>query len=393
MSDYDQPFDRTESQAEKWDKEVLAEKYGSDDVLPFWIADMDFPASPAILERLAQRTRQATFGYERRPESLVGAVQHWNATRHNWTIDASAVRFTSGTMHSITQMLETFTNTGDGVIIQPPVYFQFHKAVQLSGRNVVLNPLQLVGGRYELDFDDLERKAATASTKALLLCNPHNPVGRVWRREELQRVADICLQHDVIVLADEVHADFVFSDHSYTPFLSLSDEVAQHSVSFLSPAKPFNIPSIATGFTVIPNSELQDSFDRLSEASLLDHVGAFGCVATQAAYTESAQWLDATIKYVQQNVDFLCEAVEQRISGVDVVRPEGTFLAWLDFRKLQLSTDQLEAFLAKEAKIALKPGQSFGAAGEGFCRMSIGCSRDLLKQAISRLEQALATKL
>lgn len=392
MPDFNRPFDRTESLSEKWDAEVLTQQFGSGDVLPFWIADMDFRASSAIVERLVQRTQQQTFGYESRPQSLVNAILKWNATRHKWAIDANAVCFTAGTMHSIAQMLKAFTSRHDGIIIQPPAYFPFLHAIEDCDRKVIANELQLIDGRYEMDFDDLEQKAAASSTKVLLLCNPHNPVGRVWEREELQRVAEICLRHDVLVVSDEVHGDFVFEGHPYTPFPSLSHEVAQHSVCCLSPAKAFNIPSIATGFAVIPNDSLRAAFDRESSQSLLNHVNAFSCVATEAAYSDSMQtngWLDSAVDYVQQNADHLCEAVKDRIPGVDVVRPEGTFLAWLDFRQLEMSPAQLDEFLAKEAKIALKAGHAFGPSGEGFYRMSIACSRTLLDEAIQRLEQAV----
>lgn len=396
MLDFDQPFDRTKSRSEKWDKAVLAKKFGRDDVLPFWIADMDFAASPAIVERLADRIGQRTFGYETVPQSLVDAILQWNKVQHDWTICHDSVCFTAGTMHSITQMLRAFTDSGEGIMIQPPVYFQFESAIQNTGRKVVANPLRLIDGRYEMDFDDLEQKAVDPSTKVLLLCNPHNPVGRVWSVEELQRVAEICGRHDVLVIADEVHGDFVFAGHKYTPFPSLSRDVAERSVSCLSPAKAFNIPSIAARFAVIANDSLRSAFDAEADKSLLNHVNAFSMVATESAYratagsSDSAVWLQNAIESVQRNADILCEAVDQRIPGVTVIRPEGTFLAWLDFRQLGVSTEQLKTLLVQDAGLALKAGHSFGPTGEGFCRMSIACSGTLLETAISRLEQAVA---
>ncbi len=391
MFDFDQPFDRTKSLSEKWDPAVLMQKFSRSDVLPFWIADMDFAASPAIIERLSERTQQGTFGYETTPLSLIDAIVQWNADRHNWMIPTESLCFTAGTMHAIAQMLQAFTQRGDGVVIQPPVYFQFESAIRNTDRKVVSNPLRLTDGRYQMDFEDLEQKAAQPATKVLLLCNPHNPVGRVWAVEELQQVAEICGRHNVLVITDEVHADFVFSEHTYTPFSSLSPEVAQRSISCLSPAKAFNIPSIATRFAVIPNTELRAAFVSQSSKSLLNHVDAFSAVATQAAYGEkSTEWLKAAIEYVQRKADILCEAVDKRIPGVNVIRPEGTFLAWLDFRQLGLSAAQLETFLVHDAGIALKVGHSFGPEGDGFARMSIACSRTLLETAISQLEQAVA---
>lgn len=397
MPDFDQPFDPARSRSEKWDRDALTRTFGSDEVLPFWIADMDFSPSPAITKRLSQRVDQGTFAYETKPLSLINAVLRWNASRHDWTIDASDVRLTAGTMYSITQLLALFTNELDGVIIQPPVYFQFQHAIQGSGRTVVPNPLRLANGRYEMDLDDLEEKAADPSTKVLLLCNPHNPVGRVWNRDELQHVADICLRHEVLVISDEVHGDFVFSNHTYTPFLSLSHDATENAVSCLSPAKPFNIPAIASSISIIPNQSLRNLFDRQTNNLMLNHIHALSCVATEAAYGEmseapnATQWLDAAIGYVEKNADFLCKSIKDRIPGVDVITPEGTFLAWLDFRQLGLSVDPLDAFLANDAKIALKAGHFFGPSGEGFCRMSIGCSRALLEEAVERLEKAIGT--
>ena len=389
MTDFETQLDRSRTSSEKWNRQVLLEKFGTTDVLPFWVADMDFAASAVIRERLAERVSQSDFGYEIPPEGMFAAVADWFAARHDWAIDRRHICFSESTLNGIAVVLELFSQPGDGVIIQPPVYFQFQSVIERSQRSVVTNPLQLNDGCYQIDFEDLEQKAAAPETKILLLCNPHNPVGRAWRRGELQRVADICLKHNVLVVSDEVHADFVFDGHCFTPFGSLSPEVAQQSMSCLSAAKTFNIPAITNGFVVIANDDYRARFRTFSQRMFLGKINSLAAVATEAAYRAAGTWVDECVRYVERNANFLRDALRQRVPEVRLIQPESTFMTWLDFRLLNMPPERVENFLISEARLGLKAGHSFGKSGEGFARMAIGCPRSLLQDAVSRLEKAV----
>jgi len=389
MIDFDKSIDRSQTASEKWSKDVLRKQFGRDDVLPFWVADMDFEAPPAVCDRLMQRAEDRVFGYEDRQTSLAAAIMDWYSRRHNWQFDEAALCFGRGTLNTIAMVLSLHTEEGDGVIIQPPVYFDFEQIIRDNNRTVVSNPLQIVDGRYEMDFADLERRAAEPRTKVLILCNPHNPVGRVWTRNDLQRLGQICIQHNVLVVSDEVHGDFVFKDHTFTPFASLAKEFAQQSFSCLSPAKTFNIPAVVENLVVISNPEYCSDFRRCAQRLSLNRINAFSVAAMEAAYGDSEEWLNQAIGYVHENVRYLRDELENRIPGVRLVEPEATFLAWLDFRRLGLGRERLERLLVQEARLAFKSGHSFGPEGDGFARMAIACPRSLLEEAVSRLEHAV----
>lgn len=390
MTNFEINHDRSQTSSEKWNRQVLREQFGTDDVLPFWVADMDFDAPAAVLDCIRKRAERPLYSYEVHPEAMFSAAVEWNARRHDWQFSQSEICFSQSTLAAVALLLNQLTSEGDGVIVQPPVYFQFQAAIEQNRRTVVSNPLLLADGRYKMNFDDLETKAADPKTKILLLCNPHNPVGRVWKRGELQQVAEICLRHNVTVIADEVHGDFVFAGHSFTPFCSLSAEVAQASISCSSPAKTFNIPAITNSFVVISDASVRAEFLRHKERLFLDKINGFAAVATQAAYAEGQPWLDQAIEYVDQNARFLQDALRSRIPAVKLIRPESTFMAWLDFRAIDKPGSQLDEFLVKQARLALKTGHSFGPQGEGFARMAIGCSRTLIEQAVERLGKAIS---
>lgn len=390
MTDFDTISDNAQSSSEKWSPLILRDKFGTDDVLPFWVADMDFDAPEVVQQQIVSRAHQGLYSYETRPDAMFRAVIEWNARRHNWHIEERYLCFSQSTLSAVALLLTQLTSEGDGVIIQPPVYFQFQTVIEMNHRSVVTNPLRLKNGRYEIDFDDLDAKAANPRTKVLLLCNPHNPVGRVWQRDELQRVADICLRRNVKVMADEVHGDFVFGGHSFTPFCSLSHELAQLSVSCTSAAKTFNIPSVTNGFVVIPNDGLRAEYCRQIDQLFLQKINSFTAVATEAAYRSGHEWLDQAVGYVEDNARYLEDAFASRIPQVKLIKPEATFMVWLDFRKLGLATQPLEEFLVREARLALKSGHSFGPQGEGFARMAIGCPRSLLEEGVSRLATAIS---
>ena len=388
MIDFDLVIDRSGSPAEKWNKPALLKHFGRDDLLPFWVADMEFKAPPTVYGSLIERAENGIFGYEYKQASLYNAIIQWYSTRHHWKIDKPDLRFSRGILNAISMLINLHTEEGDGIIIQPPVFFEFRLAIRDNKRNVIRNPLKRIDERYQMDFDDLEEKAADPRTKMLILCNPHNPVGRVWRRDELQRVGEICKEHHVLVVSDEIHGDFVFKGHKYIPFASISDEIARNSFTCLSPAKTFNIAAVTDGIVIIRNEEYRKQYDQFSGQLLINKTNAFSVIAMETAYQTGGEWLDQVLDYLQGNQSYLNDYLIDRIPKVRLVEPEGTFLAWLDFRELGMEAKELEVFLAQKARLALNSGYWFGRQGAGYARMTIACPQSMLKEALARLEHA-----
>jgi cystathionine beta-lyase len=388
MIDFDLVIDRSGSPAEKWNKPALLKHFGRDDLLPFWVADMEFKAPPTVYGSLIERAENGIFGYEYKQASLYNAIIQWYSTRHHWKIDKPDLRFSRGILNAISMFINLHTEEGDGIIIQPPVFFEFRLAIRDNKRNVIRNPLKRIDERYQMDFDDLEEKAADPRTKMLILCNPHNPVGRVWGRDELQRVGEICKKHHVLVVSDEIHGDFVFKGHKYIPFASISDEIARNSFTCLSPAKTFNIAAVTDGIVIIRNEEFRKQYDQFSGQLLINKTNAFSVVAMETAYQTGGEWLDQVLDYLQGNLSYLNDYLIDRIPKVRLVEPEGTFLAWLDFRELGMEAKELEVFLAEKARLALNSGYWFGRQGAGYARMTIACPQSMLKEALARLEHA-----
>ena len=390
MTDFDKIYDRSQSPSEKWDKSLMQEHFGRDDLLPFWVADMEFQAPLEVLSGLAERAQNGIFGYEFRPDSLYDAIIHWYESRHQWTINKTDCCFSQGVMNAITIIINQHTEKGDGIIVQPPVFFEFRIAIAENKRKMVRNPLIKTEQGYTMDFDDLESQAAKPRNKILILCNPHNPVGRVWTKEELQRVGDICFKHNVLVISDEIHADITYKNHSYTPYMkAVSDEIAKQSFACLSPAKTFNIASVTDAIVVIPNPEYLERYETFAEQYFLEKPNTFTVAAMESAYANGGPWLDSFLVYLQANLDFLKAYLEQQLPQVKLVEPEGSFLVWLDFTELGMDAKELEAFLVQEARIALNSGYWFGRQGAGYARMTIACPRVMLEEGLSQLKQAI----
>lgn len=383
MFNFDEEIDRREVPALKWHELVL----GADgaDLFPAGVADMDFRAPPPVLAAMEKRLRHGVFGYETVPERLMPALTGWFETRHGWAIDAAHVLRAPNVLDSLAIAASLFTDPGDGIIVQPPVFFDFFDIIAENGREMIANPLILADRRYEMDFDGLERLAADPRARMLYLCNPHNPVGRVWNRDELERLADVCRRHGVLVVADEIHADITFSGHPYTPFATIDE---QNSITCISPAKSFNIASCSSSFTVIADEARRRAFQAENSRLTVNKNKAFASVAMTAAYSEGGPWLEAAIDYIAENLDLL-RARLAGLPGVHLIEPEGTFLLWLDFRDLGLAPDDLTAFLRQQAKWAVTRGIAFGPEGAGFARVNIACTRARLADALDRLEVAL----
>ncbi len=352
------------------------------------VADMDFKAPPPVLAAMQKRLEHGIFGYEAVPDKLFPALAYWQKSRHGWNIDPAHILRAPNILNILSIAASIFTDPGDGVIVQPPVFFDFFDILKENHRNLIANPLLLTAGRYEMDFAGLEQKASDPRTKMIYLCNPHNPVGRVWTANELRHLGDICLANNVLVVSDEIHADITFPGHPYTPFASLGPEYADNCITCLSPAKSFNIASCCSAFTIISSEKHRKAFQVENSRLTVNKNNAFASAAMLAAYSQSGPWLDDVLLYLQENISL----VSQRLGGIDkvgLIEPEGTFLLWLDFTKLELQPADLTAFLRGKAHWAVTRGEAFGVEGEGFARLNIACPRTVLDDAMNNLVSAI----
>ena len=384
---FDEQIDRRAVPALKPHPMVL----GADgmDLFPAGVADMDFRVAPVIAQAMQDRLAHGVFGYETVAPGLYPALTDWVETRHGWRIDPAHILRAPNVLNALAIAASLFTDEGEGIIVQPPVFFDFYDIIQENGRVAVRNPLILERGRYRMDFEGLERLARDPQNRMLFLCNPHNPVGRVWTRAELDRLAAICRDNGVLVVADEIHADITFPGHAYTPFASLSQADARNSVTCLSPAKSFNIAACCSSFTIVPDDGMRRAFQAENSRLTVNKNNAFANAAMEAAYRGGGPWLDAAMAYLAGNLDLVRQTLA-RCDRVQLIEPEGTFLLWLDFRALGLAPDDLTAFLRQEAGLAPTRGQSFGPEGQGFARLNIACPRAPLAAALGRLEDALS---
>ena len=386
MMDFDKLIDRRIYPTQKWNPTDLKQHFGSDDLLPFWIADMDLPAPPSVVNTLVTRAEHGLYGYEYRPDSFYDALIGWYQRRHQWTMERSHIESCPGVLSALAILINQHTDEGDGIILQPPVFFEFRLIVRKNGRKIVKNPLRLVDGQYQMDFVDLEEKAADPRNKLLILCNPHNPVGRVWRREELEQVAAICHKHNVLVVSDEIHGDIVYQPHRYLPYATVSETAVNHSFTLLSPAKTFNLAGMVDGLVVIPNDDYRQQYAHFADRYQINRTNVFTSAAVEAAYREGEGWLEALLTYLGQNV----AAMQAHLQPpVKLIEPEGTYLVWLDFRELGLEPQELSQFLAQKAGLALNFGYWFGGEGAGFARMNIATPRPLLVRALTQLNHAV----
>ncbi len=383
---FDEEIDRRLVPALKVHPRVLG-RDGAD-LFAAGVADMDFKAPPPVLDALRRRLEHGIFGYEAVPDGLIPALTGWLRSRHGWRVEEGHILRAPNVLNALAIAASLFTGEGDGVIVQPPVFFDFFDILRENHRGLIANPLVLEDGAYRMDFDDLERKAADPRARMIFLCNPHNPVGRVWRPDELRRLGDICARHDVLVVSDEIHGDVTFSGYRYTPFASLGPVYGANAITCLSPAKSFNIAACCSAFTVISDESRRAAFQAENSRLTVNKNNAFANVAMEAAYREGGPWLDAALAYLEGNVALVRERL-QDLATVRMVEPEGTFLLWLDLRQLGLAPDDLTAFLRKQARWAVTRGPAFGEEGVGFARVNIACPRARLANALDRLEEAI----
>lgn len=385
--DFDTVVDRKNTYSLKYD--FAKKRNMPEDLLPLWVADMDFKVSSYIQEAIIGQTEHGIFGYSEVNEEYFEVVSRWMKNHHDWQIDSDWLVMTPGIVYALAMTVCAFTDVGESVLIQQPVYYPFSEVITDNGRKLVSNTLvQNKSGRYEIDFEDFEEKIVTEKIKLFFLCNPHNPVGRVWSEEELRRLGDICYKHSVIVVSDEIHADFVFHGKHHV-FANLKEEYKEISVVATSPSKTFNIAGLQVSNIFIPNPELRRKFKKQMNASGYSQLNVIGLVAAKAAYKHGDEWYEAMHKYVSENIDYTKRFIKERLPNIELSETEGTYLLWLDFRKLGLSERELDDLIIKKAKLWLDSGGIFGMAGKGFQRINVACPRKTLTEALNRLEKAL----
>lgn len=385
--DFDKVVNRRNTRCLKYD---FASKRGMpEDVLPLWVADMDFKTSSYVEDALVERAKEGIFGYSDVQTVYFEIVSDWIKKHHNWDTQEEWLIKTPGIVVALAMAVKAYTEPGDGVLIQLPVYYPFSEVIEDNGRKVVSNTLYLgEDNRYHIDFEDFERKITHEKIKLFFLCNPHNPVGRVWSEEELTRMGDICVRHGVIVVSDEIHHDFVFKG-KHLVFAGLKEEYQNISITCTSPSKTFNIAGMSISNIFIPNHELKNKFRRELDAAGISQLGVMGLVACEAAYSHGEEWYRAMLSYVKENIDFTRKFVEENLPGVTMVDLEGTYLVWLDFRGTGMSAEELDKRIIYDAKLWLDSGKIFGECGRGFQRINAACPRSVLEDALKRIREML----
>ena len=365
--------------------------FNTNDVLPLWVADMDFKTPDFIVNAIKERANHEIYGYTYKSESYFQAIINWMQRRHGWTIQKEWISSSPGVVAGLTIAIESFSKPGDEVIVQPPVYFPFFDCVKGTKRTLVENPLKIENDRYTFDFEDLKSKT-TDKTKLLLLCNPQNPGGMAWTKEELKELSAICLENKIMVISDEIHSDLIYKGHKHIPYASLSEEAAKNCAVFMAPSKTFNVAGLSSSIAIIPNKRNFAHYERRLGVGHLGMGNIFGSVALEAAYTNGDEWLEQMLKYLWENYILVKETFENSLPKVKVMPLEATYLVWLDFTAYKLNDDELSKFIIEEAKVGLNNGGRFGTGGDGWMRINIGCPRSVLAEGLEKLTSAFRNK-
>lgn len=385
--DFDKVIDRTGTNCLKYD--FAKERGKPEKILPFWVADMDFRTAPEIISRIEKAVNNGIFGYTDTKSDYFQAIARWYKKHFEWQIKEEWLVKTPGVVFALSAAVRAFTKEKDGVMIQQPVYYPFSEVIRDNHRRIVNNSLKLVNGHYEIDFDDMEKKMQNDNVKLFILCSPHNPVGRVWKKWELQKIGELCLKYHVIIVSDEIHADFVYPENKHYIFSTVDDRLKDISVICTAPSKTFNLAGLQVSNIFIPDTELRKRFQRAVVQVGYSQLNMLGLVACQAAYEEGEEWLVQLKAYLQKNLEFVKNYLKKQLPQVQLVEPEGTYLLWLDFRQLGLSESKLEHLIIEEAGLWLDRGAIFGKDGRGFERINIACPRELLGEAMKRLKVAI----
>ena len=387
---FDELIDRRNTGAVKTD--LCKKMFGTNDLIPLWVADMDFRTPDFIIDAINNRCKHPILGYTIPEEEYFNSIIRWIDARHGWKLERNWLGFLPGIVPGLAFAVNALTQTGDQIIIQPPVYPPFIQVPSKNGRELIYNPLKVVEGRFEMDLKDLEYKI-TDRTRMFILCNPHNPGGRTWDADTLIKVAEICHKHGVLVVSDEIHSDMALPGNVHTPFASVSELAEQNSITYMAPSKTFNMAGLVSSSYIIPNGEIRKKFSDFMNNSELANGNIFAYVAAQAAYENGTEWLTEMIRYIQGNVNYIVEFLEKNVPQIKPMIPQASFLIWLDCAGLEMNSHQLQDFMVKEARLGLNKGTTFGPGGEQHLRLNIGCSREVLKQAMEQLKSAINSRL
>ncbi|KRF67116.1 cystathionine beta-lyase [Bacillus sp. Soil768D1] len=386
---FEEHINRENTGSVKWDKNSLKSLYGREDVLPMWVADMDFPSPEGIQKALIERLKHPIFGYTVPSETIFTEIQSWLRDQHSWPITKEWISFSSGVVSAIGTTIQAFTNPGDKILVQSPVYTPFFDMVKNNDREVVNSPLIIEDNRFKIDFTDFEDKLKSG-VKLFLFCSPHNPGGRVWTKDELLRIGELCVKYDVIIVSDEIHADLFHSTSRHYPIASLSEQLSDITVTLMAPSKTFNIAGIQASFLITSNEKLQKQLQKAQTKLAFHGLNILALTAMEAAYREGLPWLKDMIAYIEENIKVAEEFIAAEIPALHVMHPDASYLLWIDCRDLGLNDKEIKERLIHQGKLALEPGSKYGPGGEGFVRMNIGCSRSVLLDGLNRLKLAFS---
>lgn len=382
---FDEVIDRSNNRAAKYDERM--KKFGRQDVIPLWVADMDFRTAKPIIDALEEKAKQGIFGYTSRPDSYFEAIRGWQKRRNGWEIDRELMSWSLGVVPALSSIVKIFSDPGDSIMIQTPVYSEFYDVTEAWGRTVLENRLVEQDGVWSIDFEDFEEKAKHA--RIFLLCSPHNPLGIVWTREELDRMARICMDNDVLLVSDEIHSDLVFHGKKHIPTATLSDEIGKKVITCISGTKTFNLAGLQASATIFPNAEMKRQFDTFWMAMDIHRNNAFSSVAMEAAFNEGEEWLEQLLPYLEGNFEFIRDYCEKYIPQIRPTVPDATYLVWLDCRELNMDNEELRRFMIQEAGLGLNEGYTFGRSLSGYMRLNAACPRCVLEKALNQLKEAV----
>ena len=388
MWNFDEPAGREGTDCIKYDRRE--ETFGVKDIIPMWVADMDFNTPDFIVESLQKRLEHHIYGYSFRSSEYFQSMISWIKTRHNWTVEKEWISFSPGIVPALNFCTLAFTQPGDSIIVQPPVYFPFFSAAESHGRNLIYNRLTESEGKWDMDYNSLIA-GIDSKTKMIIISNPHNPVGRVWTPEELNNLADICLKNNILIISDEIHCDLVLPGFTHTPMASLSEKIAENTVTLIAPSKTFNLAGLSTSSVIIKNPVLRKSFNRIVDNLHVGNGNIFGNTASIAAYANGHKWLDALLDYIDNNIEFVKDYCGKMIPEIIPVQPEATYMIWLDCRRFGMSGKDLQNFFVHKAGVGMNEGSTFGPGGEGFMRMNIGTTHQTVMKAMEQIERAVAS--
>jgi cystathionine beta-lyase len=388
MWNFDEPAGREGTDCIKYDRRE--ETFGVKDIIPMWVADMDFNTPDFVVESLQKRLDHQIYGYSFRSSEYFQSMISWIKTRHNWTVEKEWISFSPGIVPALNFCTLAFTQPGDSIIVQPPVYFPFFSAAESHGRNLIYNRLTESEGKWNMDYNSLIA-GIDSKTKMIIISNPHNPVGRVWTPEELNNLADICLKNNILIISDEIHCDLVLPGFTHTPMASLSEKIAENTVTLIAPSKTFNLAGLSTSSVIIKNPVLRKSFNRIVDNLHVGNGNIFGNTASIAAYTNGHKWLDALLDYIDNNIEFVKDYCGKMIPEIIPVQPEATYMIWLDCRRFGMSGKDLQNFFVHKAGVGMNEGSTFGPGGEGFMRMNLGTTHQTVMKAMEQIERAVAS--